>query len=746
MFRVALLVLAVNALQAQSLKYPVSAVPVERNGIKFTNAWTGGLNAPEFSSIDLDGDGRNDLFVFDKAGDKVLTFLNDGGPGDTAYHYAPAYEKLFPPLSVWAVVRDYNQDGIPDIFTAQTGEVVQGSAIPPGIKVYKGSRVNGNLKFSVVQYCLYYTDGGTKTNLWVNGLGIPGLIDVNGDGDLDVLTFDLFGTDIEYYENQTVEQGLPADSLAFDFTSGCWGNVYVGTSGITPTLGISCKANNSNESGGPRHGGATLWPLDNQHDGDVDVLISESHSNYMVLLNNTGNSGNANIGWADTLWPTCSAAARMPYFPAAFNLDVNNDGEKDMLIAPNFTGQAMDAHNVLFYPYVNGDSCAYHFSGSDSFLVHTMLDFGTDSKCVFYNYNDDSLMDILVGNYYLYNPLVAAPSKVGLYQNVGTTTAPSFKLITDDFAGLSAYYNGASTLAVTPAFGDLDGDGNADMLTGNANGDLNFFKGTGLGLNAFPAMTQPLFDSLHVNGYSSPFIYDFNGDSLNDIVVGRKDGRLSYYWNYGTPTSPLFYRDSVNANFGLVNVTAPSSSDGYSYPSVHTDSAGNMILVVGSERGRVLEYLIDSTKLRAGAFQLIDSNALGYDAGSRVTVQCYDLNEDGRVEYLLGNSRGGLQLFSETVWDSSAILALNKINEPYVAVSLFPNPAKEQITCLFKDGKLPSDLCYAIYNLQGQRLALPFVKSADRLVFDTGSLTSGLYLVYLRYSGGFQTLRFVVNN
>jgi hypothetical protein len=40
------------------------------------HAWVGGLNAPLFSSIDLNGDGQYDLYVFDRTASRSYTFLN----------------------------------------------------------------------------------------------------------------------------------------------------------------------------------------------------------------------------------------------------------------------------------------------------------------------------------------------------------------------------------------------------------------------------------------------------------------------------------------------------------------------------------------------------------------------------------------------------------------------------------------------------------------------------------------------
>src|SRR4051812_29005567 len=93
-------------------KYRVVNLPVQSNGTALPLAWAGGMDSPQFSPFDLNGDGKTDLFVFDRASSKVLVFMNKGGIGDTAYVYAPQYENLFPAtLNNWALLRDYNNDG-----------------------------------------------------------------------------------------------------------------------------------------------------------------------------------------------------------------------------------------------------------------------------------------------------------------------------------------------------------------------------------------------------------------------------------------------------------------------------------------------------------------------------------------------------------------------------------------------------------------------------------------------------------
>ena len=55
-------------------------IPVTLDGVApLKNPWAGGLNSPQFSPIDLNGDGVKDLFVFERGyNGKVLTFINKG--------------------------------------------------------------------------------------------------------------------------------------------------------------------------------------------------------------------------------------------------------------------------------------------------------------------------------------------------------------------------------------------------------------------------------------------------------------------------------------------------------------------------------------------------------------------------------------------------------------------------------------------------------------------------------------------
>lgn len=743
----ATLLLMLLALQqqvfSQSPKYRVVGIPVEKDSKALRYPWTGGMNAPQFSACDLNNDGTKDLFIFDRVGNKVLTYLNVGTNTDTAFVYAPQYESLFPDdLEHWALIRDYNNDNIPDIFT----RAVYYNGNPyVGTRVFKGKIENGHLAFDLVQPVLYYNDGQYNVNIWTNVDDIPVYTDVNLDGDIDILTFGIFGSSVEYYENLTVEnQGNPAydvDSFKYTLSTICWGNFA--ENGLTNSiaLNLSCKGNGMEDgnSEGNRHSGSTIYNFDADNDHDVDLLLGDISFNNLVFAKNCGDSSFANICSWDSLFPSCNTPAILPIFPAAFGVDVDNNGLEDLLVAPNARQGATDVNNVLLYRNTGNTACQFNYV-SDTFLVHHSLDFGTDSKPVFFDFNGDGLHDIVIGNYGYFRPFTTYKSALAVYENTGTSSSPKYEEVIDDYNNFSSF----NLIAMHPAFGDLDGDNKDDMIMGELTGFLHFFKNTGSTQANFPSMTTPQYFGLDVGQYSAPFIYDVNGDNLNDLVVGKRDGKISYFWNFGTPTAPLFHDDSVNTFFGNINVNLPGYLDGYTSPHLQKDSANNLLLYTGSSRGLVFKYLVNPANLRSGSFQLIDSNILKHPVGSKSTISIADLNNDGHSEYITGTSRGGLQLYSDTVWDNSALpVAVNEVKDNIPSLHFYPNPAKDYIMCRINGSKL-NRLTVDILDMLGRQISTDVAVNGNLIRINTSSFSRGVYVVRISEQEHSYTGKFIV--
>ena len=146
-------------------------IPVEEDGLEEVFAWVGGMDYCQFSNIDLDFDGVEDLFVFDRTCNKVMTFLQKGGPGETDYEYAPQYETEFPSdLHDWALLVDYNCDGKKDIYTYAIG----------GARVFKntGSLADGNT-FELASPLLRTTIYGSLTYMYLSSPDIASFVELN---------------------------------------------------------------------------------------------------------------------------------------------------------------------------------------------------------------------------------------------------------------------------------------------------------------------------------------------------------------------------------------------------------------------------------------------------------------------------------------------------------------------------------------------------------------------------------------
>ena len=80
-----------------------------------------------------------------------------------------------------------------------------------------------------------------------------------------------------------------------------------------------------------------------------------------------------------------------------------------------------------------------------------------------------------------------------------------------------------------PAFTDWDGDGNDDLIIGKRDGTLSFFAGDGTGAVTEQTDDDNPFKDIDVGTDSSPAIADWDGDSDADLIVGDGDGKVHYF-------------------------------------------------------------------------------------------------------------------------------------------------------------------------------------------------------------------------
>ena len=121
----------ISQLNAQILFQYDSSVRVFENGKLIENAWAGGINSGQFGKIDINGDGVDDLVVYDRSANLLHPFITM----EEQYVYHPSYRAFFPDdIEGWILFRDYDCDGRKDIF-AHTDR---------GMKVYRNNTDTGS--------------------------------------------------------------------------------------------------------------------------------------------------------------------------------------------------------------------------------------------------------------------------------------------------------------------------------------------------------------------------------------------------------------------------------------------------------------------------------------------------------------------------------------------------------------------------------------------------------------------------
>lgn len=690
------LLLAFITSQSQTLQRTL--LPVNNiNNQNIPNPWSGGLNACQLSEIDLNLDGTKDLFVFDRTGNRILPFINNGISNVISYQYESAYINAFPHLSDWALLVDYNADGKEDLFAYNGGKV----------KVYRNTSSNVQLEFTHFSNQLITNYSGSPFQLYVSRVDIPAITDVDNDGDVDILTFQSLGGYIEFHENLSMDLYGHADSLIFIMSDPCWGDVYEGLN--TYTLN-DCNSPLVN----PRHTGSSLLAIDIDNDADKDLILGDVSYNNLNLLTNGGSPSTSLITAVDQNFPannSNSIATDLTAFPAAFYLDVNNDGLKDLIASPNIANNCENKESLWLY-LNNGSNGAPVFSlHQKNFLQDNTLDFGAGAYPLFYDYNSDGLLDIICGNFGYFNGGDHI-GQLAVLENTGTINQADFTLVEVDFANLSNLplntLLNIPVAGVSPTFGDLDGDGDDDMILGDADGKLHYFENTaGAGNTLQLSLHTPNYHNIDVGQYAAPVLWDLNQDNLLDLVIGKLTGDLLYLPNNGSSTTAVF--DTIINYFGQVHVANLFAGYGFSRPYFYTENNATQLLV-GSESGHVYHYNNIDNNLN-GAFAVLDTFAFDIWDGIKTSVSYKDLNNDSVRDFLIGNQSGGLIYFQSDTNNTTNII------EAPQNLHIYPIPATHTIYISSEGEK-------TIYNTLGE-----VVTKTKKKRINIQHLANGIYWV-----------------
>ncbi|MBK7383795.1 MAG: VCBS repeat-containing protein [Flavobacteriales bacterium] len=720
-------------------------IPVQYQGNTLDLAWAGGLNFVQVGQVDLNGDGLKDLFLFDKSyisGNKPVILLRTAGTGTAAYRVTRDYDAIppFDQLHDWALLRDYDCDGKEDIFTYSQA----------GFSVFKNISDASGPAFQMIKYRVNSnyvapSGAGSIANLFISQVDVPGIADVDNDGDLDILTFSLLGSYVEYHKNLSMETYGTCDSLLYEVRNKCWGYFAENFSNNSVTLNVPCQFNVPNpeigldgdangdgsrdlEDTDPEraHAGSTVTPLDLNGDGVMDMLLGDISFNNLVGLHNGGTALSAIIAAEDTLFPPYDTPTDLAVFPGSYYVDVDQDGRRDLIASPNASNLAQNYRSMWYYRNEGTDAAPVFEFQQQNLFQDRMLEFGEGAMPVPFDENGDGLMDLLVANHGYYQNGGTYLAKIALLRNTGTLTAPAFSMITDDYLNLSTSGIG---LSMYPAFGDIDNDGDKDLYIGDLQGRLHFYRNNATGPVAqFQLIQANILDSegamIDVGQFATPIFTDLDMDGKLDLVIGERNGNLNYYRNTGTVSAPVW--SLVNENLGEVNTVEYWNVTGHSVPFMFRNDQNEREMLLGSESGWIFHYG-DIEGNIDGAWTLLDSTFMDIHDGARTGLCLYDYTGDGELDMVVGNFRGGLSF-----WRSDVISTVVPVGPLQSTFSMMPNPVRDRVE-LLAGPDTPAKSEWVFRNTIGQVVLREPVRGA-RTVVELDGLPEGVYLV--RMEGG----------
>ena len=255
--------------------------------------------------------------------------------------------------------------------------------------------------------------------------------------------------------------------------------------------------------------------VDIDADGDLDIFVSSYGA--FQLYTNTGTADDPNFEGAPTINPFGLDAVTGEIVAVGDFADLDGDGDLDFLSSE---------YSVLYYYENTGTAQTPQFG--TPIAGPYGLDLATDSYLlpVFVDMDNDGDTDLLIGGY----------NTTQYFENTGSVTAPAFAAPLNDPFGIdSSPPQPDQDSYLFYAAGDLDGDGDIDLVQGQYYGTLRYYENTGTA--EAPAFAPPVdeffgFSPISEETFVLPTLGDIDNDGDLDLLTNQYD--------YGMSTSESF--------------------------------------------------------------------------------------------------------------------------------------------------------------------------------------------------------------
>ncbi len=573
----------------------------------------GGVNRPKIQWLDWDTDGDIDLFILDASG--YLRYLeNQGNSSMPDFHLITTnYQDIY--CGGWFYFGDFDFDGQKDLMAQNDDNSNHLSYL---------KNVGENLYFMEILSSIsgeYVTSSSVMT---------PTFSDIDNDGDLDFFTGNMTGT-LTYYENIGLEGGIPK----FEFITNSWQDIYI-VGGVRTD---------------DRHGASAITFIDLDGDGDLDLSWGDYFQQSLYIIWNSSSVASPNecylnsdetdcnedpgCWWAsgkDMCYliymnevatqyppeePIISAGQNMPTFA-----DLDGDGDEDLFVTVLSGAYGNQLVNNFFY-YKNTGSNSnpqYNYITNNYFST---LDIFSNSSPELIDIDNDGDLDLFIANQY---DLSETPwvGKIHFFRNTGSESNPQFEEET------TSLLNENMGQMLSPEFGDLDGDGDMDLLVGDFNGFIQYFENISLGNNLTFTFIEEVGD-IDLSGNSVPTLGDLDGDGDLDMLVGQLNGLLVFYRNVGN-TSQYNFQTEPFDDIEVENNSAPELLD--------VDGDDDLDLILGSGSDGMLEFrnIGNTSNFQYQQFSNLEHPIIGVNIKPAMGQL---LNSD-TLDFIIGVSTGGV--------------------------------------------------------------------------------------------------------
>jgi len=476
--------------------------------------FSGGLNKPKIQWIDWDNDNDDDLFILDQDG--YLRYMENISIA-SEFNFILKKTNMFEIyIGGWFYIADFDGDDDLDLITQNQTDLQQASyyANNSGLMSYLGS-------LSIIS----------------DPVMTPTFADIDNDGDLDFFTGNYVGT-VNFYENIGMSNNMPE----YEYVTNFWQEISI----IGPSA---------------RHGASALTFIDLDGDLDLDLSWGDYFQQSMYIVWNIGDINNPSMNINNITQqfpqnnPIITSGQNMPSFS-----DIDNDGDLD-LFASVLSGAYGNqwVNNFIYYENIGSSNAPYYEHRTDDFL--NGIDILLNSAPELHDIDGDGDDDLFIGT--MVDPSVNPwTGRIHFYRNTGSMNNPIFELENTEFLGTDL----GTDLSIV--FGDLNEDLLADVVVGNANGFIKIFINNGNEIFT-PSDYIP---SIDLSGTATPELGDLDGDGDLDLLLGESNGNISYFERI----------DGNNIDFSLISDFTINSSAYSAPELIDLDGDLDLDLLVGT--------------------------------------------------------------------------------------------------------------------------------------------------------------------